>query len=153
MNELKWMEQGNLQDEMSNYKMSKMEEGNSLTPPPHGYLYYKNPPTEKKLSKSQKQKTQKERDDVSKQMNHDKSKPVNKTNPPDPKPLKPITKEEKNEGDKVEKKDKGEKEYHTRKKQGLTFGGKKRRKSRKQRRRTNKNKKRKSKRKYIKHCK
>ena len=67
-----------------------------------------------------------------------------KTNPPDPKPLKPITKEEKKEG---------EKEYDTRKKQGLTFGGKKKRKSRKQRSRTNKNKKRKTKRKYIKHCK
>ena len=41
MNELEWMEQGN-----------------SLTPPPHGYLYYKNPPTEKRLSESQKKKTQ-----------------------------------------------------------------------------------------------
>ena len=39
MNELEWMEQGN-----------------SLTPPPHGYLYYKNPPTEKRLSESQKKK-------------------------------------------------------------------------------------------------
>ena len=148
MNKLEWMEDGNLQGEMSNYKMSKMEEGNSLTPPPHGYLYYKNPPTEKKLSESQKQKTQTKRDDDAKQINDEKYKPINKKNPPDPKPLKPITKEEENEGI-----NEGINEYDTRENQGLTFGGKKKRKSRKQRRRTNKNKKRKTKRKYIKHCK
>lgn len=129
---------------MSNYKMSKMEEGNSLTPPPHGYLYYKNPPTEKRLSESQKQKTQTKRDDVAKQIYDGKYKPINKKNPPDPKPLKPMTKEEEKEGIN---------EYGRREKQGLTIGGKKKRKSRKQRSRTNKNKKRKTKRKYRKHCK
>lgn len=39
MNELEWM-----------------EEGNSLTPPPHGYLYSKNPPTEKKVIRISKTK-------------------------------------------------------------------------------------------------